>query len=96
MDDVCTLHRVYGDPRSRNNGGDIRLRWRTQSPASDKADANGGNVLIDALSRANGEDVLVIELVRAVTGIYMVKKKKKTSHHPPCVHPAKAGNHRSR
>ena len=50
-DDVCTSHRVYDDARSRNNGGDIRLR-RTRSRASDKADANGGNVLTDALSRA--------------------------------------------
>ena len=84
-DDVCTSHRVYDDARSRNNGGDIRLRWRTQSRASDKADANGGNVLTDALSRANGEDILVIVLVRADTGVCMVKKKEKTSRQPPCV-----------
>ena len=84
-DDVCTSHRVYDDARSRNNGGDIRLRWRTRSRASDKADANGGNVLTDALSRAIGEDILVIVLVRADTGVCMVKKKEKTSRQPPCV-----------
>ena len=53
--------------------------------ASDKADANGGNVLTDALSRAIGEDILVIVLVRADTGVCMVKKKEKTSRQPPCV-----------